>query len=112
MSSGFRVLHLVRPFMPLLPEVKPATRKVPFREKVVYTAVALFVFLVCSQLPLFGIYSSAGADLSPYRVEAERGGSAWDPQLQRALRDSTLSCERGIGAPASARPLGLDGQED
>ena len=36
--------------------------KVPFREKVLYTAVALFVFLVCSQLPLYGIHSSSGSD--------------------------------------------------
>eukprot|EP00894_Picocystis_sp_ML_P002226 jgi/Pico_ML_1/52743/g3407.t2 len=27
-----------------------------------YTAVALFVFLVCSQLPLYGIYKEAGSD--------------------------------------------------
>ncbi len=48
-SGGFRVLHLVRPFLSVLPEVKQADRKVPFREKALYTAVSLFVFLVCSQ---------------------------------------------------------------
>ena len=62
MSSGFRVLHLVRPFMKFLPEVKAADRKIPFREKTLYTCVALFVFLVCSQLPLYGINTSSGAD--------------------------------------------------
>ena len=62
MSSGFRVLHLVRPFLSVLPEVQYADRKVPFRERALYTAVALFVFLVCSQLPLYGIYSSSGSD--------------------------------------------------
>ena len=62
MSSGFRVLHLVKPFVGILPEVEDPKRRVPFREKVLYTAVALFVFLVCSQLPLYGIYSSAGSD--------------------------------------------------
>uniref|UniRef100_A0A6T7YRX6 Translocon Sec61/SecY plug domain-containing protein n=1 Tax=Pyramimonas obovata TaxID=1411642 RepID=A0A6T7YRX6_9CHLO len=62
MSSGFRVLHLVRPFLSVLPEVQSADRKVPFREKVLYTAVALFIFLVCSQLPLYGIRSSSGSD--------------------------------------------------
>jgi len=49
MSGGFRVLHLVRPFLSVLPEVKQADRKVPFREKALYTGVSLFVFLVCSQ---------------------------------------------------------------
>mmetsp|Transcript_33560 Transcript_33560/g.94406 ORF Transcript_33560/g.94406 Transcript_33560/m.94406 type:complete len:475 (+) Transcript_33560:91-1515(+) len=62
MSSGFRVLHLVRPFLSVLPEVQQADRKVPFRERALYTATALFIFLVCSQLPLFGISSSSGSD--------------------------------------------------
>jgi len=61
MSSGFRVLHLVRPFLSVLPEVQSADRKVPF-EKVLYTVVALFIFLVCSQLPLYGIQAASGAD--------------------------------------------------
>jgi protein transport protein SEC61 subunit alpha len=42
MSSGFRVLHLVRPFLSVLPEVKQADRKVPFRERALYTTIALF----------------------------------------------------------------------
>mmetsp|Transcript_1328 Transcript_1328/g.4608 ORF Transcript_1328/g.4608 Transcript_1328/m.4608 type:complete len:478 (+) Transcript_1328:50-1483(+) len=62
MSSSFRVLHLVRPFLSVLPEVQQADRKVPFREKVLYTSVALFIFLVCSQLPLYGISSASGSD--------------------------------------------------
>ncbi|XP_021733620.1 protein transport protein Sec61 subunit alpha-like [Chenopodium quinoa] len=62
MGGGFRVLHLVRPFLSFLPEVQTADRKVPFREKVIYTVISLFVFLVCSQLPLYGIHSTTGAD--------------------------------------------------
>lgn len=62
MGGGFRVLHLVKPFLPFLPEVQSADKKVPFREKVIYTVVSLFIFLVCSQLPLYGIHSTTGAD--------------------------------------------------
>ncbi|CAM6042859.1 unnamed protein product [Sphagnum compactum] len=62
MAGGFRVLHLVRPFLSFLPEVQTADRKVPFREKVMYTIVSLFIFLVCSQLPLYGIHSATGSD--------------------------------------------------
>ena len=62
MSSGFRVLHLLRHFLSVLPEVKAADRRVPFRERALYTVVALFVFLVCSQLPLYGIHTASGAD--------------------------------------------------
>lgn len=36
--------------------------KVQFREKVVWTAITLFIFLVCSQIPLYGIMSSDSSD--------------------------------------------------
>lgn len=62
MKGGFRVLHLVKPFLWLVPEVKQPDRKIPLRSKVSYTLVALFIFLVCSQLPLYGIHSQTGAD--------------------------------------------------
>ncbi|KAH6884675.1 protein transporter [Coprinopsis sp. MPI-PUGE-AT-0042] len=53
--SGFRFLNLVRPFLPILPEV-------PFNQKVLWTAVTLLIFLVCSQVPLYGIMSSDLSD--------------------------------------------------
>merc|ERR1711865_271252 len=37
-------------------------RKIPFREKVLWTAISLFVFLVCSQIPLYGIMTNKSAD--------------------------------------------------
>lgn len=62
MPGEFRVLHLVRPFLPFLPEVESPNRKVRLSEKLVYTLSALGIFLVCSQLPLYGIHSTTGAD--------------------------------------------------
>ncbi|VVB06647.1 unnamed protein product [Arabis nemorensis] len=64
MGGGFRVLHMVKPFLRFLPEVQSGSgnKKVPLREKVIYTLTTLFVFLVCSQLPLYGIHSTTGAD--------------------------------------------------
>ncbi|ESQ47308.1 hypothetical protein EUTSA_v10028090mg [Eutrema salsugineum] len=56
------VLHVVKPLLAFVPEVKPCEKKVPLREKVIYTVITLFVFLVCSQLPLYGIHSTTGAD--------------------------------------------------
>ncbi|CAG8723107.1 11924_t:CDS:2, partial [Acaulospora colombiana] len=35
---------------------------VPFRQKVLWTAVTLLIFLVCSQIPLYGIMSSDSSD--------------------------------------------------
>lgn len=61
-SGGFRVLNLVRPFLSILPEVSQAERRISFKEKAIYTAVSLFIFLVCSQLPLYGIQTKSGAD--------------------------------------------------
>ncbi|KAG8950583.1 translocon subunit [Tulasnella sp. 419] len=60
--SGFRFLNLVRPFLPILPEVSSPERKVPFNQKVAWTAVTLLIFLVCSQVPLYGIMSSDSSD--------------------------------------------------
>ncbi|VVB10239.1 unnamed protein product [Arabis nemorensis] len=54
--------HMMKPFLGLVPEVKTCHKKVPLREKVIYTMITLFVFLVCSQLPLYGIHSTTGAD--------------------------------------------------
>ena len=60
--GGFRVLNLVRPFLSVLPDVREPDRKVPFKDRAMYTGVTLFIFLVCSQLPLYGIKSHSSAD--------------------------------------------------
>jgi protein transport protein SEC61 subunit alpha len=38
------------------------SQQIQFREKVLWTAITLFIFLVCCQIPLFGIMSSDSAD--------------------------------------------------
>jgi len=43
-------------------QIEKPEKKVQFKDKFIYTCVALFVFLVCSQLPLFGIKAQTGAD--------------------------------------------------
>merc|ERR1711906_100729 len=62
MSSGVRFLQLVRPFMCALPEVKSPDRARPFKEKILWTAITLFIFLVCCQIPLYGISNSKSSD--------------------------------------------------
>lgn len=61
-TGGIRFLYLVKPFMSILPEVSQPEKKVPFREKVLWTAIVLLIFLVCCQIPLYGIQSSSSAD--------------------------------------------------
>lgn len=48
--------------MAILPEVSAPERKIQFREKALWTAITLSIFLVCAQVPLFGIMSSESAD--------------------------------------------------
>merc|ERR1711959_789472 len=60
--SGVRFLELIRPFMCVLPEVKSPDRARPFKEKVLWTAITLFIFLVCCQIPLYGIKTNDSAD--------------------------------------------------
>eukprot|EP01096_Ripella_sp_DP13-Kostka_P001947 TRINITY_DN1253_c0_g1_i1.p1 TRINITY_DN1253_c0_g1~~TRINITY_DN1253_c0_g1_i1.p1 ORF type:complete len:475 (+),score=229.05 TRINITY_DN1253_c0_g1_i1:66-1490(+) len=59
---GFRVLNYMRPFMSIIPEVEQPEKKIAFRDKVLYTAATLLIFLVCCQIPLYGIKSSDSSD--------------------------------------------------
>lgn len=60
--GGIKFLEVLRPFISVIPEVSKPERKIQFREKVLWTAITLFIFLVCCQIPLFGIMSSDSAD--------------------------------------------------
>jgi protein transport protein SEC61 subunit alpha len=53
---------MIRPVMGLLPEVAQPDRKIPFREKALWTVVTLFIFLVCCQIPLYGVSTSKSSD--------------------------------------------------
>nr|WCZ58502.1 protein transport protein Sec61 subunit alpha [Andalucia godoyi] len=61
-KSGFRVIDIVRPFMRVLPEIEKPQKAVAFTEKLIWTSVCLFIFLVCCQIPLYGIRPAKGAD--------------------------------------------------
>jgi len=60
--SGIKILEFCKPLMRFLPEVEQPDRTVPFRQRVLWTAITLFLFLVCCQIPLYGIQSSSSAD--------------------------------------------------
>ena len=57
-----RFLDLVKPVMFLIPQIKAPIRKVNKRDKFVWSAIALFIYLICCQIPLYGIYKSTGSD--------------------------------------------------
>ncbi|KAJ9450417.1 Protein transport protein Sec61 subunit alpha [Diplonema papillatum] len=48
-------LEFVVPILTLLPEVQKPRKKLDVVDRLVYTGLALMVFLVCSQVPVYGI---------------------------------------------------------
>lgn len=48
--------------MGVLPEVAQPEKTVKFQDRVLWTAVALFIFLVCCQIPVYGIRASSSSD--------------------------------------------------
>lgn len=59
---SFQYLSLIRPFLPFLPDISSPGKKITFQEKLIWTFVALTIYLVCSQVPLYGIMNSDTAD--------------------------------------------------
>ena len=57
-----KFLHLIRPFVWVLPEVSAPTRKIPFFDRIKWTVIALVIFLVCSNLPLYGVQTAETSD--------------------------------------------------
>lgn len=56
------VLNIVKPFLGMLPEMARPTKMIPFKERAMWSAVALFIFLVCCQVPVFGAKPSKSSD--------------------------------------------------
>jgi protein transport protein SEC61 subunit alpha len=60
--AGIRFLNLVKPVMFLVPEIKAPQKAVPVKDKIIWSAIALFIYLICCQIPLYGIYKSSTSD--------------------------------------------------
>jgi preprotein translocase SecY subunit len=63
-----RFLSLFKPIGRVLPEIKKPERKVSFNEKIFWTALVLVVFLVMTEIPLFGVAQSASDQFGQLRV--------------------------------------------
>lgn len=57
-----KLLQLLRPLMLAIPEVAQPDRPVQFQEKATWTFVSVLVFLICSQLPLYGARETLNVD--------------------------------------------------
>ena len=60
MTSTF--LKALSPFVRIMPEVKAPDREVSFREKFVWTALVLIIFLIMSHMPIYGVDKGVGTD--------------------------------------------------
>lgn len=62
MSEG--MLYTLAPVLVLVPEVAPPTQGqvISWKEKVVWTGIALFLYLICCQIPLYGVYKTNSTD--------------------------------------------------
>jgi preprotein translocase SecY subunit len=63
-----RFLNLFKPVGRVLPEIKLPERKVSFNEKIFWTGLVLIVYLVMSEIPLYGISGSVQDQFSALRV--------------------------------------------
>ncbi|RJS77875.1 preprotein translocase subunit SecY [Candidatus Bathyarchaeota archaeon] len=63
-----RFLSLFKPIARIIPEIKAPERKVRFNEKLFWTAMVLIVYLVMSEVPLYGISPQQAPELTALRV--------------------------------------------
>jgi preprotein translocase SecY subunit len=63
-----RFLNLFKPIGRILPEIKVPERKVKFNEKIFWTALVLVVFLVMSEVPLYGVAAGISDQFGALRV--------------------------------------------
>lgn len=59
-----RFLSFFKPICRILPEVKTPTKKIGFREKLVWTGLVLVIYLIMTEIPLYGAVLSGVTD--PY----------------------------------------------
>jgi protein transport protein SEC61 subunit alpha len=62
MAPKLKLLNMMRPAMAILPEVQEADRKVLFKYRALWTVIATLIYLICSQIPLYGVYKSSSSD--------------------------------------------------
>jgi preprotein translocase SecY subunit len=63
-----RFLNLFKPIARVIPEIKAPERRVRFNEKIFWTALVLIIYLVMSEVPLYGIPQTEEERLGALRV--------------------------------------------
>jgi preprotein translocase SecY subunit len=57
-----RFLRMFNPFIRITPEIKQPNREISFKDKLIYTFVVLIIYIVMSNIPIYGIDVEQGTD--------------------------------------------------
>jgi len=57
-----RLLSLLRPALSFIPEVAEPTQQIMLNVKILITGLTLFIYLICCQIPIYGVYRTTGSD--------------------------------------------------
>ncbi|MGQ9507253.1 MAG: preprotein translocase subunit SecY, partial [Candidatus Bathycorpusculaceae bacterium] len=63
-----RFLNLFKPIARVIPEIKAPERRVRFNEKIFWTAIVLVIYLIMSEVPLYGIPTATQESFSALRI--------------------------------------------
>ena len=61
-QSRVRLIDMVRPFSWMMPQVEAPLRRIGFYDKITSTVLAVLVFIVAGQIPIYGIQKTSGID--------------------------------------------------
>ena len=59
---GETILYMLKPILDFIPEVRDPTSRVAYKDRILGTAITLFIYLICCQIPLYGVYKTSEAD--------------------------------------------------
>ncbi|MBD3196106.1 MAG: preprotein translocase subunit SecY [Candidatus Lokiarchaeota archaeon] len=57
-----KFIRFFSPFVRVMPEIKQPAREVSFKEKFIWTAVVLIIYIIMSNIPLYGVQVEESAD--------------------------------------------------
>lgn len=61
-EEGSKLLHYMRPAISVIPEIETPVTTITQESKQIWTAIVILVYLLCCQIPLYGIIKSTEAD--------------------------------------------------